>query len=117
MPTDMTIAGAFNPPMANSGVSRNEPSAPSDARTEDPLWRVAQSFEAAFLAEMLAHTGAAKGQDFGGGGYAEETFRSLLSREWAAGIAEQGGIGLARHIYESMATSAIAANAGVGGDV
>lgn len=76
------------------------------SEAKDPLLQAAQSFEAAFLAEMLSHAGAAKGQDFGGGGYAEETFRSLLAREWADEIAAQGGIGLARHIYEALVADA-----------
>ena len=68
-------------------------------------WRAARSFEAVFIAEMMSHAGAA---DAGGalgsgdGGFAEQTFRSLLSREWAEDLADRGGVGLAEQIYRSI---------------
>ena len=72
----------------------------------DPaLWRAARSFEAVFIAEMMSHAGVAKGCGRESGGFAEQTFRSLLSREWAEDLADRGGVGLADQIYRSVANA------------
>lgn len=61
------------------------------------------AFEASFLAEMLKHTGLGKSRDSFGGGAGEDAFSSLLVFEQAKLLAERGGIGLAEHIFESLA--------------
>lgn len=62
----------------------------------------AQSFEATFLAEMFSHAGLGEARKSNGGGVGEDAFSSLLSREWADRLAENGGIGIAEHIYEAL---------------
>ncbi|MEL7463168.1 MAG: rod-binding protein [Pseudomonadota bacterium] len=102
MPTEIP-APPISPQIATTRGAQ-----PPAVRSEDrdaALWRAAQSFEAVFIAEMMAHAGAASSgsSSAAGGGFAEETFRSLLSREWAEDLAERGGIGLADQIYRSVA--------------
>ncbi|MEL6792493.1 MAG: rod-binding protein [Pseudomonadota bacterium] len=102
------------PKTALNGAGPIDPAGPVAASGRDAaLWRAAQSFEAVFIAEMMAHAGVADGGAFGdslggrsgAGGFAEETFRSLLSQEWAEDVAARGGIGLADQIYRSIANA------------
>jgi peptidoglycan hydrolase FlgJ len=76
------------------------------------LRRVAQDLEAAFISEMLKHSGMAGGRSgLGGGGAGEDQFASLLRAEHARLFAERGGIGLAENIYR-----ALLAREGAGGE-
>ena len=83
------------------GAARVGRPAPADAR-EDPLRAVAQDLEAAFLAEMLKHSGLGAGSDSFGGGVGEDQFASFLTQEHARLLAERGGIGLAESIYQAL---------------
>jgi Rod binding domain-containing protein len=77
--------------------------APSPARLE-ALRHTAQAFEAQALSALLAPMFAtvdATGGAFGGG-QAEAQFRSLLTDQYAAGVARAGGIGLARAVYDEL---------------
>ena len=74
-------------------------SPPSDAAA---LREVAQDLEAAFLAEMLKHAGFGESRDSFGGGVGEEQMSSLLRVEHANMLADQGGIGLAESIFQSL---------------
>lgn len=82
-------------------VAAGDPAAAEDRR-EQALREAATSFEATFIAEMLSHAGADAAQESFGGGFAEETFRSLLAREWGAAIADAGGLGLAESIFTAL---------------
>lgn len=84
-----------------------EPTAPPPLppSRETALREAAQALEASFLAEMLQHAGLGETLEAMGGGAGEDAFASLLARERAAAMAEAGGIGLARSIYESLARS------------
>jgi flagellar protein FlgJ len=62
----------------------------------------AQELEAAFLAEMLAHSGLGERQGAFGGGEGEAQFTSFLRQEQARLMVEQGGIGLAELIFRTM---------------
>lgn len=86
---DMTVAG---------------PSAPDlSPRREEALRRAAQDLEAAFLAEMLRHSGfGAPRSDFGGGA-GEGQFASFLRTEHARALAGQGAIGLAESLFRALA--------------
>lgn len=96
---------------ALDGTTRPERHGTVGAVGQDPLREAAQSFEAAFLAEMLAHAGLGAsrasestfGGGIGGGGPGEEAFSSLLTRAWADKMAEQGGIGLSERLFQSLA--------------
>ncbi|MDM7931837.1 rod-binding protein [Tabrizicola sp.] len=63
----------------------------------------AQELEAAFLAEMLAHSGLGEMQGAFGGGQGEAQFTSFLRQEQARLIVNKGGIGLAELIFKAMA--------------
>ncbi|QPH53077.1 rod-binding protein [Pontivivens ytuae] len=66
------------------------------------LEKTAREFEAAFLSEMLQHSGMGRARAAMGGGAGEDAFASLLAREQAKAFADAGGIGLARHIFDSL---------------
>ena len=69
---------------------------------EAALRESARALEASFLAEMLQHTGLGRTLEAMGGGAGEDAFASLLAREQADAMADAGGIGLARSIYEAL---------------
>lgn len=69
----------------------------------DSLHVAAVAFEAAFLAEMLSHSGLGQTPTGFGGGPGEEAFGSLLVREQARLLAESGVLGLADAIRASLA--------------
>jgi peptidoglycan hydrolase FlgJ len=73
------------------------------ARDHAHLRRVSQDLEAAFIAEMLKHTGIGSGRNgLGGGGAGEDQFASLLREEHAKLFATRGGIGLAESIFRAL---------------
>lgn len=72
-------------------------------RSRDPdLWRLSQSLESTFLAEMLGSAGLGETSDEFGGGIGEDQFSSFLNQQRAAAMVEKGGIGLAESIYRSL---------------
>jgi Rod binding domain-containing protein len=79
------------------------PSAPPQPANPDaPLREAARALEAGFLAEMLKSAGVGRTPEGFGGGAGEDQFASFLRAEQARQMAEQGGIGLAEAIYESL---------------
>ncbi|WP_339950067.1 rod-binding protein [uncultured Albimonas sp.] len=70
------------------------------------LRKAAVEFETMFLAEALSGAGLGRTPEGFGGGVGEEAFSSLLVREQARLLAEQGGIGLAERIYQSLVAGA-----------
>jgi hypothetical protein len=71
-------------------------------RASPELREAARAFEAAFLAEMLKHTGIGETPEGFGGGAGEAQFSSLLVAAQAREMAEKGGIGLSEHILRAM---------------
>ena len=68
----------------------------------DVLRKQAQALEAAFLSEMLSHTGLdAASEDFGGG-TGEEQFGSFLREEQAKMMVAHGGIGLGESLFRAL---------------
>ena len=67
------------------------------------LRRKAEELEAAFLSEMLGHTGIGATSESFGGGIGESQFASLLRHEQASGMVRAGGIGLAEQFYRTLA--------------
>ena len=63
----------------------------------------AQNFEAVFLNTMFESmfTGIGGEGPFGGSG-ATGVWRSMLTDQYARGIAKAGGIGIARQVYQSL---------------
>ncbi len=86
--------------------SRPRSVAAEAARPEDPAAALARSqaeaFEAAFLEEMLKHSGINRTPGTTGGGAGEEAFSSFLTREYAALLARNGGVGLAEQVFNAI---------------
>lgn len=79
---------------------------PGAAVDDAALMKVAREFEATFLAEMLKYAGLegsseAMSGTFGGG-HGERAFKSLLTREYADALSQQGRLGLAEQIYADL---------------
>lgn len=71
----------------------------SDAQAK----RMAREFEASFLSVMMNTMMAGVGNDpLTGGGYAQDTYRSLLTEQYAKSVAESGGMGVADQIYREL---------------
>ena len=66
-------------------------------------YKAAQDFESVFLGQMVAqmYTGLDAQGPFGGG-FAEETYRSLLYQELGRQMAAGGGVGIADAVYAEM---------------
>ena len=65
--------------------------------------KVAEEFEAMFIAQMLAPMFEALDTDGPtGGGSAERAFRPMLVDEYAKEMGKQGGIGLADQVYTEI---------------
>lgn len=64
----------------------------------------AESFEAIFLAQMMAPMfGDIEGEGaFGGGGQSEEIYHSMMVDHMSAETAKGGGIGIADHVYKQL---------------
>lgn len=69
----------------------------------DELRAVSRALEATFLTEMLKHSGINEPSETFGGGAGEEAFSSMLNQELAKSLADRGGVGLAEHIFHSIA--------------
>jgi Rod binding domain-containing protein len=83
------------PPLAPPGVG--QPAIPPQDATAR---KVAEGFEASFLAEMLKYTGLNAQPDSFGGGAGEAAFGGLLTEEYARLLAARGGVGLAERIFD-----------------
>jgi peptidoglycan hydrolase FlgJ len=92
-PTDRTLAMNLSPLIAL-------PAQPPDRA--EVVMEKAQELEAAFLAEMLAHSGLGEQKGPFGGGEGEAQFTSFLRQEQARLMVEKGGIGLAELIFRAM---------------
>lgn len=68
----------------------------------DPkAWGAAQKFEAAFISQMLNHSGLAEALT-GSGGEAVSSFSQFYLENLAQKITEDGGFGLAEKIYNNI---------------
>lgn len=85
-------------PRAAAPASTGKPGAAG----RDPL-TAAKEFESVFLSNFLStmFSGLSTEAPFGGGS-AEETWRGFLVKEYADGIVEAGGIGIADHVYRQL---------------
>ncbi len=78
------------------------PLSAAPAPRHDRLMAKAEELEATFLSEMLAHSGLGEIQGAFGGGEGEAQFSSFLRQEQAKLIVQNGGVGLAELIFNSM---------------
>jgi len=93
------IAAPTAPPLQPAA----KPAAPGTDAPEASLRKAARDFEAAFLAEMLRHSGLGRMPDSFNGGAGESAFAGTLVEAYAKRIAADGGLGLAEQIYRSLA--------------
>ena len=61
----------------------------------------ARAFEAAFVAQMLSHSGLADAVG-AEAGFAGEAYSTLMVEQYANQLVEDGGFGLAEKIYEQL---------------
>ncbi|TVQ54496.1 MAG: hypothetical protein EA355_11755 [Rhodobacteraceae bacterium] len=73
-----------------------------DARRVAELRAVSEAFEAAFLQQMLQHTGLGRTPEAFGGGPGEEAFASLMVEQQAKDMAARGGLGVAEHVFAAL---------------
>ena len=76
---------------------------PAAAKTDAQIEKAAQDFEAVFLGQMVdqMYTGLDAKGPFGGG-FAEQTYRSLFTQEIGRQMSAGGGVGLAEAVYAEM---------------
>lgn len=92
--------GMRQPPGGTARAAPDTERAAPDAARDAAAHKVAEGFEASFLAEMLKYTGLNARPESFGGGVGEEAFGSLLTEEYAKLLAARGGIGLAERIFD-----------------
>ncbi|MGF1591681.1 MAG: rod-binding protein [Kiloniellaceae bacterium] len=69
----------------------------------DSVKRVAEEFEAMFLAEMLAPVFESVDSDgLFGGGQGEDIYRSMMVQEYGKAIARAGGVGIAETVQREI---------------
>jgi peptidoglycan hydrolase FlgJ len=76
--------------------------APAPPTKTEALRKQAQALEAAFLAEMLGHTGLDAASEGFGGGIGEDQFGSFLREEQAKLMVSRGGIGLGESLFRAL---------------
>jgi peptidoglycan hydrolase FlgJ len=78
--------------------------APAGAATgPESAKRVAEEFEALFLAEMLAPVFESIDSDgLFGGGQGEDIYRSMMVQEYGKAIAQAGGVGIAETVQREI---------------
>ncbi len=95
-------------------VLRQRAATGSAEENDAKLNAVANDFEAVFLGEMLEHAFATAPTDsLSGGGFADETYRSLMVQEYSKLMVQAGGIGIAQHVKEEMLKLQEVSDAGV----
>ena len=87
--------------LAAAPVTAAKPAAAIDRNS--PTYKAAQDFEAVFLGQMVdqMYTGLDAKAPFGGG-FAEQTYRSLFTQEIGRQMSAGGGVGLAEAVYAEM---------------
>lgn len=87
--------------------------APSPANGMSALEEKARELEGVFLNTLVLEMfkGLESDPALGGGGYGEETWRSMMAEQYANEIAQAGGIGLADQIVASLIETQEAAQA------
>ena len=92
----IALRGAPLPMSATPAGSSNDP-------RQAQMRRVAEEFEAIFLAQMMAPMFEGIDTDgLGGGGIGEETFRPMLIERYAEALSKAGGVGIADAIVREL---------------
>lgn len=90
------------PPATGRALDRAADRVADRVTDEAAMRAAAESFEAAFLSEMLGHAGLNALPAGFGGGAGEEAFAGLLTEEHARLLARRGGIGIAERIFDIL---------------
>lgn len=104
--SEITAQTALRRPAARPQASPVPGAPPAPAprpQADDPLRRAAEAFEAAFLAEMLRHSGLGRMPATFNGGAGEAAFSGTLIEAYAKQIAATSRLGLAERIYRDLA--------------
>lgn len=88
-------------PTLQTSSAKDVDSATATGAHNDALRAAASDFEAAFIAQMLTHSGLADALTSGEGQMAS-AFGSFFVEELAGEIAAMGGMGLADSIYKQL---------------
>jgi peptidoglycan hydrolase FlgJ len=90
-------------PASLPGGALLPPGAGAQRPVPDELRRVAEEFEAVFLAEMLAPMfNGLDTEGLGGGGMGEQMFRPMLIERYAQAISSAGGVGVAESVIREL---------------
>lgn len=96
IPTDLPIQ-----PLAQKSPNRADLQATAASADSDALMQVAKDFEAAFIAQMLNHSGLSEAMTAGEGKMAS-AFGSFYLEQLANKMADDGGFGMAESIYTQL---------------
>jgi len=102
MATATVAAAALGQSLASLGDAQNA-QAQAALKIKDKAKAAAQQFEAMFLNTMFQqmYTGMDGEGPFGGSG-ALKVWRSMLTDQYARTFAQNGGIGIASHVYDAL---------------
>ncbi len=89
--------------IADPSLTRALPRMPTAVQTRADAVRVGREFEQMFLSQMLSQMFAGiKSDGMFGGGFGEEMFRSLQVDEFARGLTQRGGVGIAESVTREL---------------
>lgn len=88
---------------ANGAQANSAVKAAINSRSAVEARKTAESFEAVFIAQMLAPMfESVPTDDMFGGGHAESIFRSMQVEEFGKDIAKRGGVGIADAVFREI---------------
>ena len=100
----MQIASEYNPATLSLKSQQviNKSTQPHGDNHEAAM-KAAKEFETVFITSMLENmfSGVEVSEPFGGG-HSEKIFRSMQNAEYAKSMSENGGLGLAEHVYREI---------------
>ncbi len=101
----MTGATTMTDTAVTTPLAHPQPGVAAAARTpaSETVRRVAQEFEALFLAEMLSPVFESADTDgLFGGGEGEKIYRSMMVQEYGKAVASAGGVGIADAVQREI---------------
>lgn len=88
--------------IVNSEMGRSDKPVRPEVANRAQLIDVARKFEAAFLSEMLRHSGLGDVRESFGGGVGEAGFSGFLVQAYAEQISDSGRLGIAEHVFSDL---------------
>lgn len=103
MDINLINTAGFQRSEAGSAQATNAIKAAANSRSVAQARKAAESFEAVFIAQMLAPMFDSVPTDGPfGGGHAEKMFRSMQVEEFGKDIAKRGGVGIADSVFREI---------------